>query len=356
VLKELKANCSFENYGIVKSDLSTFGALKTKSYKQLEKNIQENDNIVIGGGEVLFANWTVLYSFINKYFAQLIKKPFFKKIENKFLISIKILSKSHTLYPYCFHPNDFNVKSLNIYYSSVGGGSYNKNSILKKNLEAAKVLSVRDKRTLLNLTKNDELIVKLVPDSALLMSRYYNITFLNKINSRIIGKSYIFVQLGKKKGPENIHLFGQHLKNIAKHLKKNVILCPIGLAAGHEDHKILKALNLEFPEFLYFEPKNIFEIMELIAKSDIYIGTSLHGAITAMSFLKPAIGLNSDIIKLENYLQTWISEDYKNLSYNELNYKNVINLLNIFYERYNKAKLLKQQQEILSNIKNIIYS
>ena len=75
-----------------------------------------------------------------------------------------------------------------------------------------------------------------------------------------------------------------------------------------------------------------------------------------MSFLKPAIGLNSDIIKLENYLQTWISEDYKNLSYNELNYKNVINLLNIFYERYNKAKLLKQQQEILSNIKNIIYS
>ena len=45
--------------------------------------------------------------------------------------------------------------------------------------------------------------------------------------------------------------------------------------------------------------------MMAIANSDLYIGTSLHGVITAMSFDVPYLGLDPSILKIPSYLRTW---------------------------------------------------
>ena len=96
-----KYNLDFLNYGIVKSDLKYFGALPTKSYKQFQKNIKKSGgNIVIGGGEVFFGNWTTLYAFINPLFARLAANRFFKKIEKKNNLSKRFLSNGIVLVPF----------------------------------------------------------------------------------------------------------------------------------------------------------------------------------------------------------------------------------------------------------------
>jgi hypothetical protein len=55
--------------------------------------------------------------------------------------------------------------------------------------------------------------------------------------------------------------------------------------------------------FTYFDADNIWDIMYLIANSKCYIGTSLHGAITASSYCVAHVGLKVE--KLGAYLATW---------------------------------------------------
>jgi polysaccharide pyruvyl transferase WcaK-like protein len=55
-----------------------------------------------------------------------------------------------------------------------------------------------------------------------------------------------------------------------------------------------------------FCPKSIYDVMFLIAKSKCYIGTSLHGAITAAAYHRPTIGINS-VKKLNEMIDCWLS-------------------------------------------------
>ena len=83
------------------------------------------------------------------------------------------------------------------------------------------------------------------------------------------------------------------------------LLLPIGFAALHEDNIALKQMQNIYNNFVLIDKLNIYEIMNLIANSYFFAGTSLHGNITAMSFGIRHIGLNPEIKKLENYLKTW---------------------------------------------------
>ena len=69
---------------------------------------------------------------------------------------------------------------------------------------------------------------------------------------------------------------------------------------NHDDHEALKAVQakLRCPS-VYFDA----DIMYLIANAKAYIGTSLHGAITSMSYAVPHVGLVVE--KLDAYLATW---------------------------------------------------
>ena len=48
---------------------------------------------------------------------------------------------------------------------------------------------------------------------------------------------------------------------------------------------------------------SIWDIMSLISQAEIYVGSSLHGAITAMSYNRPLIGFGPR--KLQTYIETW---------------------------------------------------
>src|SRR5690606_244290 len=77
------------------------------------------------------------------------------------------------------------------------------------------------------------------------------------------------------------------------------------------DYIILKKLIKFDKEWFYYCPKNIYEIMYLISHSDYFLGTSLHGCITAFAYNTPFIPLNKKVRKLNNYTKTWWSSFIK---------------------------------------------
>ena len=72
---------------------------------------------------------------------------------------------------------------------------------------------------------------------------------------------------------------------------------------GYEIHHLITfELNIPYnlPENL-----NIYEIMYIESQSKCFIGTSLHGNITAISYEVNNIGIDKSVKKLDEFLKTW---------------------------------------------------
>ena len=315
----------FYNYGVVKSNLSHYGALPTQSYLKLLKNVKsKGGKLVVGGGEVFFANWRVLYSFINPMYVKLCSNNYFKRMDDTINLPKYILSRNKVNVPFCPSKEELSNTSVKIYFSSVGGEfNDSKESDLNKklfiSLKTSALLSVRDKRTLLSMRLMG-LDAKLIPDSAIIMSDVFKKESLfgkiSLINFKV--KDYIFLQLGRFKGPENLKQFVEDLKKLSNSLNLKVVLCPIGKALKHEDDILLKKVKEMESDFHYINPKNIYDVMFLIANASLYLGTSLHGVITAQSFNVPFVGLNTRLKKVESYIQTWVDDSMVCLPFGEV--------------------------------------
>ena len=76
------------------------------------------------------------------------------------------------------------------------------------------------------------------------------------------------------------------------------------MALGHTDKiALIKIASLMKTNYFEIRNPNVFDIMWLIKHSKMYIGVSLHGAITAMSFNVPYVGYGS--LKLKYYFEQW---------------------------------------------------
>jgi|TARA_B110000914_G_scaffold85199_1_gene75040 hypothetical protein len=315
ILNKFDSKIEFINYGIIRSNLIYFGALKTHSYFKLIRNTGKfGGNLVVGGGEVFFANWSTLFGFINPIYAYLKKYYTFNIIEKKYKLSKYLLIRNQVDIPFVPSLSELSDITTKIFYNSVGGNfsganTTKRNKIIINNLQEANHISVRDRRTQKSLDKFD-VNSELSPDSALIMSDLFPISYLeNVVNKEKLNlpKSYIFLQIGINKAPKNLDQFVTSFMNEAKSNNLSVVLCPIGMAPNHEDHKILDKILSYSEEFMMIIPENVFEIMYMIAKSDVYVGTSLHGLITAQSFNVPFIPLNEKIGKMNAYCKTWTS-------------------------------------------------
>lgn len=314
VVIKYKLQYALHFYGLVKSNFSYFGGIATQSYKQLHANLDSNGGtVVVGGGDVFFANWETLYSYINKNFTLILKYKFFRKINAKFKILDKVLHKKNVLLPFSPANFEFNTqKPIQVVYNAVGGtfGNYEKSDFNLKIIERLKsstFISVRDNRTIASL-QTFKINAKLSPDSAVIMSDFFPLEKLKEkisVKTTLAKNNYFYVQFGYNKSPTNFMETARKLEQMA--LKHNVIvvLCPIGLALKHNDDVELKKMEQLSPNFKFIMPHNIFDIMWLIANAKAYMGTSLHGALTAQSYNIPYFSLSKKIKKADSYFKTW---------------------------------------------------
>ncbi|MDH3376347.1 MAG: polysaccharide pyruvyl transferase family protein [Gammaproteobacteria bacterium] len=307
-------NYEVSNYGIVKSNFSHFGALPTASYRNLQKAVKEKGgNVVIGGGEVFFAGWNTLFRFISRSYSFLGRSDSINRILAKLNVARRLLSSGGVLYPCTPSPHELGNAHVSIIYNSVGGRFIEKrrdNDKLSSNLLSAKYISVRTRVTQDSLREFGVDSI-LAPDSALIMSDFFKLEDLAgkiTIDRSGLPEKYVVFQMGVSKGPEDLKQFALMLDQQLELLDVDAVLCPIGMAPNHDDQKILGRIRAASQRFHLRIPGNLFDVMYLVASSRAYIGTSLHGIITAQSFNVPFVPLNKDLVKLDSYCATWIGD------------------------------------------------
>lgn len=342
----------FKNYALIKSDLSSFGAMPTKSYKKLELENNKNSIIIIGGGHVMFSQWNTLYGHINKFYLNSKKNKVFNWIYPRFNFPRILFTKSKTISP--FAPYHLQGKLV---YLSVGGNYVNHESDIniRAMLQSTALLSVRDEMLYDQLVQYRFNVFK-VPDTAILISKLFPIEDLvDKISNKLdfkINEKYIIIQIGLHKGPIDKKSFVHNI-NIFKNMGFKILCMPIGLAADHEDYKTLKQIMKLDKDWEYYYPSNIYEIMYLIAKADWFLGTSLHGCITAFSYNTPFIPLNKKVKKLDNYTKTWWATFIKN----SIDYDDLHEFINEKTKEWNsdlaKNQLKLQQDLVMENYERL---
>ena len=321
-------------------------------------------DVILAGGHSLFCPWPfVLYCLDNKYawlskFHILLSKIFSYKNSKKIInyLSRKVFG-AKTRYPYSI--GKYEIKgSRFIIYNSVDGNLEPDLDIEDKNiLNSIDYLAVRNKKTYFQL-KDNGLNVFTFPDSAIQISRIFPIQTLSErisIKQDYFKSPYIVFQINRGLGEKFFLEITRNLERIINNYNYKIYLCPIGFAKGHEDLIILKKIfeYIGKDNLILFNNLNIWDIMGLIANSKGFIGSSLHGCITAMSYCKPYLGL--EVPKTVNYINDWgLGNDYCADCYNFYSkFQNMINCTPETLEK-NLVYQMNKSDESFRNIQNII--
>jgi hypothetical protein len=339
-LKQHQSNKPIEFFSITNSNMEIYGGKNTKSIDQLfTKKRKTRDLIVIAGGEVLPAKWSLMLSYLLPPIQAKILNRLASVIGEKFASQIiSSFFRAGSSLPFVYSPNDFSRKVC-ISYNAVGGShikdetEFIKGTLIQK-LKEATYISVRDNETKHFLEKSGVKNIKLSPDCAILLSKMYPLHSLRKSVSKEtleitnrFPNGYICFQsaLPHTKGHERQIL--DAIQGIIGKTNVGVIVIAIGRATGHEDHKVFELFPRELmadsnAKLACARSSSITDLIWLIANSRIYAGTSLHGAITAASYGVPIVGLcPKKVNKLPAFLSTWASEhSYKLCEYSELQY------------------------------------
>lgn len=303
---------SIEFYSTSKSKMSIYGGKDTLSSKDILKFDKDTYDIIVAGGESIGVTWGTLASFNNQIYSHLrkyiIRIPHYNRYIDNYIG--KILFQGHSYSPLLVTHKDF-PKAKNIFYNSLGGGLnqiHKNNKSFQANIKNIDYIAIRDTDSL-NQFKYINKKVNLIPDTAIIMSEIFSKKDLSCksslfVNEFINTSKYFVFQINKSMGEKYLNECIELLNEICKKTSLKVALCTIGYAYLHEDFIPLRKIQkeLRYPNVL-FDNNNIWEIMNIISNSKFYIGTSLHGVITAMSFKKPYWGLL--IHKIDAYLKDW---------------------------------------------------
>lgn len=305
-------------FGIVNSDLRALGGKPTEDIRAFYRRCNEGGNhtsVIVAGGEAVAVTWSSLLLALNKTFKR--THRFHGRINKVFDLNAfaKRMLHGQTDLPFVFTRSDFQSVD-HVIFNSLGGSEldpaiFDRYPHLRDKLRQVDYFAVRDRATQRNLTAQG-VQTSLYPDSAILMSKFYPTSFLDERVSASVGRyiaekrgTYLFFQIKDNHAKNNEQRIAQQLDAIVDgHPGVHLCFCPIGKALNHDDHLALQRIAplLKHP-CTVFDEVTIWDIMCLIANAKVYMGTSLHGAITAMSYAVPYVGIT--VPKLNSYLQTW---------------------------------------------------
>lgn len=155
--------------------------------------------------------------------------------------------------------------------------------------ETVDYISVRDEEAKKVLAETmDAEKIKVVPDSVLSISEVYKKEelynqFLN-LPYELKEEQYIVFQVNMTMSDDELKICGETLIRLRKETGMDIVLQPIGYALG--DEKTLHVLEKKYPgEFILSTLRlSQYDILALIAYSGGYIGTSMHGCVTANAY------------------------------------------------------------------------
>ena len=360
-------NMEFSYYGLFESDMSKCKGYSTQALSKLKN--KDVDVIIFVGGEILTSRYTGMYlnTLNNK-----LKIFYFKSMRRLFNSFTENMCRKKAgldyLKPWIPNKNDFKTKK--IIYNTVGGDLFfgtDKDSVTSviNNINSFDYISIRESQTY-NAVKSIRKDIFLFPDSVVSISKYISEQEIEKNISKSkkdfidgFGK-YFVLQVNKIIGLKNIESLTEEILKIEDKYDVKCILLPIGYAQGHEDTVPLSMINhkINNKKTVYFDYNNIYETLYILKNATLYIGTSLHGAITAISYGIPHFALTNKIKKLVDFLETWgttdiiysdvdkISDNYEEIAQNYIDFKRKVEI--------ERKKMIKLVDENFKKINQII--
>lgn len=321
IQSRLGKNAIIDYFSVTESDLTKDGGVKTNTIKNLiQRGCDKKDVVIMSGGDILSVGWPLMMGHVSSgyiYFAlRVVNKVFGFNIANN--LTRKLYGQINE-FPYVISSKNVNAK---IYYSCVGGSGFNcKSSHLTRvvaELKLSEHISVRDNK-IQSVLQEEGLDCALIPDSALVMSDLFPISELDsrdwslniKSDNNFDFKNYLVFQAGKIFIKDNIDFIIEQLNIIHAKSGLSILLLPIGRATGHEDHKVLELIYNRLSKNScpvgIQNSSHVLDIMASLAFCQCYIGTSLHGAISAYSFGHKVCGFSTERVKkLKAFLETWM--------------------------------------------------
>lgn len=312
------SDIEFVYSSIGKSDLSKYMCVPTIAMRDL-LDLPEDSTVIVVGGEVLGADVGVLYTHVQDsiLYTKLLRS--LRKISPYILSRFaKLMYDAVWRFPYIPDKKSFK-NNVKVIFNTVGGIPPRSQQY---NLSECDYISARDDRTFSAIQKCCKPV--LVPDSVLLVSSVVDDAFLKSRTRKdlieTLKSKYITVQACPYKVDFTEEQLADELNKVIERDKVKVILLPIGYASGHDDSVFLRKVDQHTSsDVIFLDDLNVWEIMYVIKCSLAFYGTSLHGVITAMSFLVPHYSLNYKIEKLTSFLKTWSVEPYTTpINYNSI--------------------------------------
>ncbi|MFJ8067872.1 polysaccharide pyruvyl transferase family protein [Peribacillus sp. NPDC096447] len=365
IAKENKSNNNFEfNYiGVKESDMREYGGSVTKPLSYL--NGQENSITILVGGEILGTNFMGMDLCFDNNPLYVFGMKAFNKVGGGGIINKYLKVKYNTKQNHPWIPTiDFMLKNK-VIFNSVGGSKLNFNNrnlinSINSSLEYSNYFSVRDEKTYrlletINPKTKDKVVIS--PDSAVIMSDIFPKEKLEKLTTsesqNYIDKNrdYIVFQVSQKIARGREREIAKQLDLLGTLLKVGIVLLPIGRAPEHDDHKALIEISENMTSSNFLPRHNtIYDTMSLIGNSKLYIGTSLHGAITAISYNLPHVAFTNQVTKLNEFLKTWETTKIYSTDTNSL----IKDAERLISQPYDISKINeKMKMQVKNNFNNI---
>lgn len=307
------------------ADLTAEGGTTTKPLRaiyDIRPDEGQKHIVMLSGGEVLSPTWTQMAEHhVPRQVSVYLKKLHYRTGHAAWDPLWRRIYGCPNLTPWVIDPHQLQKPDQSyVVYNAVGGTttktlSAGQMTWQKDALSRATWLTVRDQVTSDALAARGLPAPEVVPDSAVTMAKLLTPDAAQRYRRDILAHAglrdqpYVCMQTGAGWAKGNYDEIAQHLREIHARTGLQILSFAIGRAAGHDDQiasaRINDILGHEtwFGEAPHTLPVN--GIMALIAGSACYVGTSLHGFITAFSFGRPRVGLMPQLLKVTGFRDSW---------------------------------------------------
>jgi hypothetical protein len=267
--------------------------------------------------------------------------------------------------PFLIHPKTLPEQSRVAYVSCGVPHEFRDDEVdrVRETLEHASFIALRDEQSVGKLA-GINCDVRIAPDVTVTLSDQFDQSTLSGRGRRILSRFGVREDLPLlvfQSQPYPGFLEGDILRELRRYKeRRNVEVVALPLGYCHGDHEFLQSLAKQSNGIVkYADVHSIFDMLAIIAAGDVFVGTSLHGNITAFSFGIPHVFGPLPVAKAEGFLKvTNLPLELKMRSWKELNDKidTAVTLGHDFFSTKAseaKARTYEVVDEMLCRISNL---
>ncbi len=346
----------------------------TRPIKELFSSDSDRlSHLVIGGGDVLQVDKTALSSIYgNVYLSHIQSSPRFllEKVIRK-LLNKQPPNLGHwfgerelsypAVGPFMINPADLSsVKSV-VYCSCGAPYEFTQDENIQHTFDNATFIYVRSENTkkkLLDVGVKKE--IHAAPDLIITLSDFFDYSTEKEKGRRIlkqfnvdVKKKILCLQCMESLRGDDEELIRQ-LITFQRRTNAEIILLPIGYC--HSDDIYLKELCQKSAGLLkYIDVYSAFDILSVIAASNFFLGTSMHGNITAFSFGIPHLFMPTRYDKAEGFLDMVdLSRDFKLTSLRDIDER--IEMIENLDKDYFYVRIVEAKRKIYHTFEKMMMS